>query len=227
MAIAATTSSIPVSDAYGLVNATGSQVYQLPIVMFKSDSQWTDQGALYGYVGTMSTVTDTTYADVTTIVKIGARFVDETTVVKTATHVAEWSFETDVDNGTLKAPLKQTIPRIGLDAPSWTVATFEIDTDGTTAYGSKTNVHGFYFEEFPKQDGAVQSLIKPFSATGTYDLPPDDGGSGTPEKFSLFDAEMPCSAYVMKYLVCNNANAVGFRTLTRVSFPLMGSGSSV
>jgi len=228
-AITRTTGALNANDAYGLVNAEEQQAYKLPITLYKNDSYWSDGTGLWGGVSIQNTVITTASQDVFTVVTVpyvetgsGANFIDETTIDKSSTHNSEWSspFEIDADNGRLIGMPNKTVPNIGTNAPAVVVAQFDISTDGTSVYAANTNIHGFFFEE--SQDPSITFPV--FEVSGVHDITADPLDAAD---FSLFDEDMPCSAYLMKVLVSGNANAVGFRTLTRVSFPLVGLGSTV
>jgi hypothetical protein len=230
MTISATTGAITATDAYGLVGATEPQDYRLPITLYRNDTYWADGAGLWGGFSPESKVTATTDQDVTVVCTIPfqsntggtANFQQSITIDNASTHGSEYDLPIviDEDNGRLVGLPNKTVPSIGQAAPAVVVAQFEISTDGTSAYATQTNVNGIVFVESQNPSSSIPT----FEVSGIHDWTTSSLPS---ESFSLYDADMPCSAYLMKQLVSINANAVGFKTLTRVSFPLMGIGSSV
>jgi hypothetical protein len=226
MALAATTGAHGVTDVYGLVDCTGSQGANVLLPIYKGAEAFAPEGnvgALGATIGAMVIVDATTDDDVELSARVPLKFSMSKTIDNSSAHVAAWEFQTDTDDGFLRGST-DFVPSIGLDAPKIVMANFSADNGGAVNYDDETNVCGWYFRESQSTDTAVIATIEPFEPTGVYvesDLPATGG------EFSIFDAEMPCSAWLMKQIICKNANAIAFKTVNVFSFPLVGVGSVV
>jgi hypothetical protein len=223
MTITATPGAVTITDQYGLIGCSGPQLTRLPMTVYKSCQQWgTDDGLLMADLGIQSSVTTTSDPAVSVSASVPYRYDAEKEVKRNVSYTSDWNIYSSEDFGRLTGETNKTVKDLGQDAPSVTVADFSVNTTAAE-YSVKTNVHGLLLRE--TNSATVEAAeINALEITGIYD---ESNLPATSGEFSLFDAEMPCSAYLMKVLVSDNANAVGFKTLNSISFPFTGVGSHV
>lgn len=90
-----------------------------------------------------------------------------------------------------------------------------VSSDGMWEGGH--NLTGTRIAEQNDEDAGVSDSTEAFTIPPVYDL----STGPVADEFILFAANMPCSAYIMKKLICENANAVGFKTTNDFSFPVL------
>jgi hypothetical protein len=221
MTIAETAGAVTISDNYGLTGLADDQTKKIPMVTYIGCGPWNDtsNGDLRGDAKVCLSVVNTSGADAASwSVSIPPKFEQQRDIDRTAIVTSVWiDGVVDDDDGVVVGEIK-TVPNIGFDAPRLTMASFDI-------FGavSSVNVHGFYFAESQSTTAETLNSIGTFEVTGVHD---ESSFPVDPDIITLFDANMPCSAYLMKVLACDNANRVGFNTLTQYSFPMTGTGTS-
>lgn len=221
MTLSKTTYAYDVTDAYGTQGAVGSnydpQTWAVRTVSHPGAVEWDDEGAGYlrATLAACVTVADVTDPVVTLTADAGEFSLEVDTPTDT-TYSADWVTTADDDAGFLKQPFD--LVSGGPDMPRKMAATFSLRGD---EFGpGVTDVHGLALIE---RHDAADTDIKAFERPAVF----DESGAIPSDERTAFDALMPCSAYLLKRLIANNANAVGYRTLQVFSFPIVGVGSSL
>lgn len=230
MTISATTGASTISDNYGLVGGIMTdQCIAVPSVVYKSDSTYNveSEGYMLANVGIMSTVSSTADQDVEVTIDAENKYHSVKTIDNSAAHTSEWTLAADSDDGWLQASQSKIVPESGPKAPMLSLFKFDISTVGTAAYVSETNVHGFFMSEYAFGKVPYSPSYDKFEITGVHDESTLPGSPVDASAFSVFDANMPCSSYLMKELVCNNSNALATKTVNRLCFPVVGIGSTI
>lgn len=224
MTISKTTGAYDINDTYGTQGATGSnydpQTWAVRTVSHRGSVAWDEDGAgaLRAKLGACVTVASVSDPVVTIEVTSGKFDLTEETPTNT-TYAAEWVTTADVDAGYLDQPYDPLSG--GPDMPRKMVARFALTGDEFGA--GVTDVHGLALIEQHDTDDPDDADIQPFEIPAVF----DESAAIPSDERTAFDALMPCSAYLMKRLVADNANAVGYRTLQVFSFPIVGVGSTL
>lgn len=224
MTIAKTSNAYDVNDTYGTQGATGTnydpQTWAVHTVAHPGVIDWDEDGSgfLRAKLGICVTVEDITDPIVTINAESGQFNITEETPVDT-TYAAEWITASDVAAGYLKQPYD--LVSGGTDMPRKMIASFALT--GEEFGNGVTDVHGLALIEQHQTDDPTDAEIEAFELPAVH----DESGSIAADEVTAFDALMPVSAYLMKRLIAKNSNAIGYRTLQVINFPIVGVGSTL
>lgn len=224
MTITQSAGGLTATDNYGPNGGVGAfydpQAFRIARVVQQTQRDWNEETAGYHpqIFGACVSVRSTSADDVT-IGADAAKFTASRVVDKSSTLASVWVVDTDTDEGELIGGNSDRVPDGGPQAPRVVRVEFEIKGDSFGPAADEIDIHGFIIGD-DNQSPMPTGETAPAFEMQAFPI-------GTSGEITIYDENMPCSAYLMQQAVCNNANAIGYKTLDVVTFPIVGIGSVV
>jgi hypothetical protein len=190
--------------------------YHFETAVYSPPIFWNSENAYRWFVQNLVKRGSSTDSDITVNISV-ANGLNETTLIDisglSADDTLQWKTVSDSDDQKVTGAKKVQgygniqpidvphIARMVASVSCENMAYDEATLDGTRIY---------------EQNDNPDLAINPFTKPSIYDL---DAGVGAGD-FHLAAANMPCSAYLMKRLICDNSNSIAFKSTTNFSFPV-------
>lgn len=231
MTIAQSTNALEITDAYGSYSSTsgivGSQInlgmfWRVPILHSLGLSDANDKtGGKFRGVCHWKVSNSQTTSLACDIGWNATKFNNTEAPDETTVYSAAWFESTfNAAQGSLEGSPSKLISG-GPDMPR--ILDIDMALTGGKYFETFVSVRGLGLAELNEKSEA-DAGIKPLETTGIHDESAFPVGA---TKRTIFDANMPCSAYLMKRIVADNSNAFAFKTLTVFNFPILGIGSTI